>query len=87
MEGNVSLNIRNDEILSEDDKFNEQIMLGLRKVAGLSLSSLENSRLAKIKPVLEHLTNTGDIISEGDIIRIPKERLFVSDGIMQQLFL
>jgi|LSQX01.3.fsa_nt_gb oxygen-independent coproporphyrinogen-3 oxidase len=87
MEGNVSLKIRNDEILSEDDKFNEQIMLGLRKVAGLSLSSLENSRLAKIKPVLEHLTSTGDIISEGDIIRIPKERLFVSDGIMQQLFL
>jgi hypothetical protein len=62
-------------------------MLGLRKMAGLSLSSLESSRLAKIKPVLDYLTSTGDIISEGGIIRIPEEKLFVSDGIMQQLFL
>jgi len=87
MEGNDSIKIRSEEILSEDDKFNEQIMLGLRKVAGLSISSLESSRLAKIKPVLDYLTSTGDIISEGGIIRIPAERMFVSDGIMKQLFL
>ncbi len=87
MEGNDSIKIRSEEILSEDDKFNEQIMLGLRKVAGLSISSLESSRLAKIKPVLDYLTSTGDIISEGGIIRITEEKLFVSDGIMQQLFL
>ncbi|HPB88964.1 MAG TPA: radical SAM family heme chaperone HemW [Bacteroidales bacterium] len=87
MESNDSIKMRNEEFLSEDDKFNEQIMLGLRKMAGLSLSSLESSRLAKIKPVLDYLTSTGDIISEGGIIRIPEEKLFVSDGIMQQLFL
>lgn len=87
MGANDFAQIRKEEILSDDDIFNEQIMLGLRKVSGLSLSSLESSRLAKIKPVLNHLTNTGEIISEGDIIRIPAERMFVSDGIMQQLFL
>ena len=87
MEGNDSIKIRSEEILSEDDQFNEQIMLGLRKTAGLSLSSLESSRLAKIKPALDYLTSTGDIISECGIIRIPAEKLFVSDGIMQQLFL
>ncbi len=87
MEANDFAQIRSQETLSDDDIFNEQIMLGLRKVSGLSLSSLERSRLAKIKPALDHLTSTGEIISEGDIIRIPAERMFVSDGIMQQLFL
>ena len=87
MEGNVSIAIRSEEILSEDDKFNEQIMLGLRKTAGLPLSSLDSSRLATIKPALDYLTSTGDIISENGFIRIPAEKLFVSDGIMQQLFI
>jgi hypothetical protein len=62
-------------------------MLGLRKIDGLPLSSLENSRLAIIKPVLDYLSSTGDIVSEGGNIRIPAERMFVSDGIMKQLFL
>ena len=87
MEDNTSSDMRSYEILSEDDKFNEQIMLGLRKIAGLPLSSLENSRLAIIKPVLDYLSSTGDIVSEGGNIRIPAERMFVSDGIMKQLFL
>ncbi|HPH52889.1 MAG TPA: radical SAM family heme chaperone HemW [Bacteroidales bacterium] len=87
MEGNDSIKIRSEEILSEDDKFNEQIMLGLRKTAGLPLSSLDSSRLATIKPALDYLTSTGDIISENGFIRIPAEKLFVSDGIMQQLFI
>ncbi len=87
IEGNYYDKIRSEEILSDDDKFNEQIMLGLRKVTGLSLSSLESSRLAKIKPALDYLTSTGDILYEKGIIRIPAGRLFVSDGIMQQLFL
>lgn len=75
------------ELLSETDYFNEQIMLGLRKVEGFDTATLNQALFAKTKPVLIQLIKTGDIISEGSFIRIPAEKLFISDSIMEKLFL
>ena len=75
------------EDLSVEDIFNESIMLGLRTVAGVSLSSLDQSLLAEVRgEVLRHC-RLGNLVMEGDKIRIPSEKLFVSDGIIKDLFI
>ena len=74
------------ETLSPRDVFDEQVMLGLRRISGLDLRLLDGSFADKMKPVLDKLARTGDIVLEGSVIRIPAERLFVSDGIVESLF-
>ena len=75
------------EDLSVEDIFNESIMLGLRTVAGVSLSSLDQSLLAEVRgEVLRHC-RLGNLVKDGDKIRIPSEKLFVSDGIIKDLFI
>ena len=75
-----------EEILSDIDIFNEQIMLGLRKTSGFSLESLSSSLLARVQPLLKKLVANGDLILNGDNLFIPSSKLFVSDGIMANLF-
>ena len=75
------------EDLSVEDIFNESIMLGLRTAAGVSLSSLDQSLLAEVRgEVLRHC-RLGNLVKDGDKIRIPSEKLFVSDGIIKDLFI
>jgi oxygen-independent coproporphyrinogen-3 oxidase len=75
------------EVLSVEDIFNESIMLGLRTVAGVSLSSLDQSLLAEVKGEILRHCRLGNLVMEGDKIRIPSEKLFVSDGIIKDLFI
>lgn len=77
------------ETLSDREVFEEKVMLALRTVEGLSLSALtpaERTLLAQKEPVLEQLSKTGKIVVEGDSVRIPVRELFVSDGIIRDLF-
>ena len=75
------------EELSVEDIFNESIMLGLRTVAGVSLSSLDRSLLAEVKGEILRHCRLGNLVKDGDKIRIPSEKLFVSDGIIKDLFI
>ena len=75
------------EDLSVEDIFNESIMLGLRTVAGVSLSSLDQSLLAEVRGEVMRHCRLGNLVMEGDKIRIPSEKLFVSDGIIKDLFI
>ena len=75
------------EDLSVEDIFNESIMLGLRTVAGVSLASLNQSLLAEVKREILRHCRLGNLIIDGDKIRIPSEKLFVSDGIIKDLFI
>ncbi|MDD2594520.1 MAG: radical SAM family heme chaperone HemW [Bacteroidales bacterium] len=75
------------EHLSGEDVFNEQIMLGLRTIRGCSIKSLDKQLFAKIKPAVTQLVKAGSIIIDNDILSIPSEKLFVSDGIMGSLFI
>ena len=78
-----------EEKLSDMEIFEEKVMLSLRTVEGLKLTSLtdgEKKLLAQKKPVLERLSRTGKLVVDSVSVRIPSEELFVSDGIIRDLF-
>ena len=78
-----------DETLTDREVFEEKVMLALRTVRGLALSSLtpqERAVLAQKEPVLERLSKTGKIQVADGWLRIPAEELFVSDGVIRELF-
>ena len=96
-------NILDFETLSDKDLANETVMLSLRTAAGLDLDTLSPEHLAAIRPVLERMladgrlepvpaaasvrtsTAAGAPVKNG--LRIPADRLFVSDAIISDLFL
>ena len=75
------------ESLSEEDIFNESVMLGLRTVAGVDTSTLNNEFLKEIKGDIARHVRLGNLVTEGEKIRIPSDKLFVSDGIIRDLFI
>lgn len=74
------------EELSGRDIFNESVMLGLRTVAGVDLCRLDPLLLNRVRGEIERHCRLGNLVQEGDKIRIPSCRLFVSDGIICDLF-
>lgn len=74
------------EVLSGRDIFNESVMLGLRTVAGVDLGRLNPSLLEEVRGEIVRHCRLGNLVQEGDKIRIPSCRLFVSDGIICDLF-
>lgn len=75
------------EELTATDIFNETIMLGLRKCAGFSLELLDAALLGQIEADIARLARRGLLVREGNNIRIPSDKLFVSDSIIRELFL
>ena len=74
------------EELQGRDIFNESVMLGLRTVAGVDLGRLNPLLLDEVRGEIERHCRLGNLVLEGDKIRIPSCRLFVSDGIISDLF-
>ena len=79
------------EILSNEDKYNEYIMTGLRTKKGVSLEKVE---LEFGKSYSEYLLKhakihlqSGLLIQENQILKISKKGKFLSDGIAADLFL
>ncbi|MCI1719886.1 MAG: coproporphyrinogen III oxidase family protein [Bacteroidales bacterium] len=87
--------IRSGETLTEKDIFNESIMLGLRQINGLDLSTLNKDLLKIILPVIARLEDEHLLLQENlkddsgrekFIIKIPTDKFFISDSIMRDLF-
>ncbi len=74
------------EELSAENIFDETIMLGLRRTCGFSLESLDKQILSQIIPQINSLISNGLLVMEGDNVRIPAHKLFVSDFIIERLF-
>lgn len=79
------------ERLTSGDKFNERVMLSLRRVEGLDIKSLKELSLmddyASFTKQLKDLLRQGLVVEEGDKIKIPSDKLFISDGIIRDLFI
>lgn len=80
------------EILSKKDLINEKIMLRLRVCEGLNIDEISNcmseEELVLFKEQVLKQTNKGNLIlNESGKIKIPPEKLFVSDGIIRDLLL
>lgn len=78
------------EFLSEKDRFNEMLMIGLRTAKGVDLKAVKQSFNAEI---LAHLNKeTAEklrrwiLIIEDDYLKIPEEHWFLADGIAADLF-
>lgn len=88
---NDKLLAKEEEILSQEDQFNEMIMIGLRTIWGVDLTSLKNKFndrfllhfQSEIKPKIEE----GILIIENEHLKIPEKHWFMADGIASDLFI
>lgn len=78
------------EELSELNRLNEQVMVGLRTTKGLSIVGFENwvhpKNYTAFLQDVERLTKQGLLVQVADSIAIPEEFLFRADGIIAELF-
>jgi len=80
-----------EEILSKKDIFNEKIMLSLRRAEGLLISDLDSGTESDyMQDFLKNasvLIDNGSLVKDGERITISPCKLFVSDGIIRELFI
>ncbi len=82
---------KEEEILSQNDQFNEMIMIGLRTVWGVDLISLKqkfNDRfLEHFQKEIKLKLEEGILVIENDHLKIPEQHWFMADGIASDLFI
>ncbi len=79
------------EQLTSRDKFNERVMLSLRRVDGLDVEPLQELFPGKeykfFTNRLKFLITKGLLVENGHKVKIPPDKLFISDGIIRDLFI
>lgn len=84
--------IHQGETLTESDVYNETLMLGLRKSEGMAIEKLLKSCSSaplfyeESRDVFNRYLSAGLLLREGDNIKIPPGKFFISDGIIRDLF-
>lgn len=79
------------EILSEKDRFNEMIMIGLRTIWGVDMAQLQSTFSEEI--LVHYQSEIGKklkeslLVIENDYLKIPEEHWFLADGISSDLFI
>lgn len=75
------------ELLTEAESAEERIMLALRTAVGLPYDELVRlvSLLGHPQGLVDGLLEEGCLLRDGDSVRIPEDRFFVSDGIIAGL--
>lgn len=79
--------VRGSEMLSDKDVFNETLMLSMRRAEGFDPSSVDPSLLCRIRPRLDEMLAEGLLAAAGGRLRIPTDKWFVSDDIIERLFI
>ncbi len=72
-------------VLSKTDQMNEELMLGLRKVEGISLEHFQSKfgcNLISTFPVIEKLLSQGLLKFHSDRLHIPIEKLYLSNEVL-----
>lgn len=81
-EGNLALE---NEYLTETDRFNELVMLGLRTVKGIDLSVLSDEDIAWILQKSSVFVENGLLCSEGSYVRATHAGMRLLNGIIEEL--
>ncbi|MCW3162698.1 radical SAM family heme chaperone HemW [Chryseobacterium oryctis] len=88
---NSNVLAKEEEVLSQEEQFNEMIMIGLRTIWGVDLESLNNKFSDRI---LEHFQreikpkiNDEVLVIENNHLKIPEKHWFMADGIASDLFI
>lgn len=90
---NLNQNIlsKQTEILSEKDRFNEMIMIGLRTSRGVDLDKMSQNFSSEITVVfhqeIQSKLQSGILKIEDNYLKIPEQHWFLADGIASDLFL
>jgi oxygen-independent coproporphyrinogen-3 oxidase len=79
------------EILTEKEQFNEMLMIGLRTIWGVNLSSLKKKFstefIEKFQFEIKNKLEDGILSIENNHLKIPEKHWFLADGIAADLFL
>ena len=79
------------EILTEKERFNEMMMIGLRTSWGVDLAALENNFgeeiLVHFHQSIQSRVEDGVLITENNHLKIPEKNWFLADGIASDLFM
>ncbi len=82
---------KEEEILSQEDQFNEMIMIGLRTIWGVNLESLKSKFNDKIieyfQSEIKSKIEEGILVIEDNHLKIPEKHWFMADGIASDLFI
>ena len=88
---NSNLLAKEEEVLSQEDQFNEMVMIGLRTTWGVDLESLKNKFseqiLEKFTTEIKNKLNNGVLMIENNHLKIPEKHWFMADGIASDLFM
>ncbi|WP_295233238.1 radical SAM family heme chaperone HemW [uncultured Chryseobacterium sp.] len=83
--------VKEEEILSEKDQFNEMIMIGLRTVWGVGLDQLKTkfseAILEDFNAGIRQKMRDGILITDNNHLKIPEKHWFMADGIAADLFM
>lgn len=79
------------EILTENNRFNEMLMIGLRTIWGVDLEKLNATFSEKIKSTFQEEIKSklkeGLLMIEDQHLKIPEKHWFMADGIAADLFI
>ena len=79
------------ELLTEKDQFNEMLMIGLRTIWGVDLSSLKEKFSSELLEYFQKEIKTkledGLLLIENNHLTIPEKHWFLADGIASDLFM
>lgn len=90
---NLNQNIlpKEKEILTEKDRFNEMIMIGLRTIWGLDLNRINQNFSSEVIDYLNQeiksKLESGILEIENNYLKIPEKHWFLADGIASDLFI
>lgn len=88
---NSNILAKETEILSQQDQFNEMIMIGLRTIWGVDLTSLNQkfstNILDKFNKEIQSKIEEGILKIEDKHLKIPEKHWFMADGIASDLFI
>ncbi len=90
---NINQNIlaKETEILSEKDRFNEMMMIGLRTIWGVDLGKINQNFSSEIinylNQEIESKLESGILKIENNYLKIPEKHWFLADGIASDLFI
>ena len=78
------------EELTEQDFYNEYVMTALRRMEGVDLNRVKSKYGdAALRRVLDGASQwlaSGDVVKEGDVLRIPAEKFMISDAVIESMF-
>ncbi len=78
------------EILEDEERFNEMLMIGLRTVWGVNLDQMRaqfpEEFIERLNKDIEDKLNNNLLIVENGYLKIPEEQWFLADGIASDLF-